>query len=119
MFFFPFSFFFFFWQAQGASPAVAPPPARKFKWSTTADDVYKFNPATATALENIDAPIDWTALKGVDKSDDGAEGVFFAELVAGVVVLKASRSVGSELFCSLLKAYVDVYAPPVRVIRYF
>ena len=46
-----------------------------------------------------------------------AQGVYFIELEDGVVVVKPSRSLASELFASLLASHMEVFTPPWRLVR--
>lgn len=50
------------------------------------------------------------------RSESGAEGVFFVETPVGAIVVKGSRSLGSEFFASLLSLRLGVLAPRSRVL---
>eukprot|EP00039_Didymoeca_costata_P019312 m.337022 g.337022 ORF g.337022 m.337022 type:complete len:402 (+) comp18025_c0_seq1:122-1327(+) len=91
------------------------PGGKKYKWSTSLDVQYKFDHDNARPREDISG-IDWSKLEGVERSDAGAEGVYFVETDTGAIVLKGSRSIAPEAFSCLLGLKLGVLAPKFRVI---
>lgn len=94
-----------------------PVKASKFKWATSLDNQFKFDFKTATPKEDI-AEIDWGKdIKGMERSEAGAEGVFFIETNSGALVLKGSRSMGAEVFSCLLGINLGIFCPRWRLIE--
>lgn len=88
----------------------------RFKWKTALDDTFTFNFATASPREDV-ATIDWSSeVRGVERSEAGAEGVFFVETTKGAVVLKGSRSMAGECFSALLGLELGIFSPQWRII---
>lgn len=54
--------------------------------------------------------------QGVERSDAGAEGVFFVETNKGAVVLKGSRSMAAEVYSSMLGLKLGIFCPAWRII---
>jgi len=90
--------------------------SNRFKWQTSLDNQFVFDFKTASPRENL-CKIDWaTELKGVQRSEAGAEGVFFAETNTGALVVKGSRSIAPEMFSCILGIQLGVYCPRWRLI---
>eukprot|EP00053_Salpingoeca_punica_P017161 m.164318 g.164318 ORF g.164318 m.164318 type:complete len:399 (-) comp17131_c3_seq1:407-1603(-) len=95
--------------------AASSEPGR-FKWETSLDRKFTFDFARAVPHSHIDR-IAWTqGMKGVERSEAGAEGVFFVDTNDGAFVVKGSRSLASEAYASLLAARLGVYSPRWRIV---
>mmetsp|Transcript_23442 Transcript_23442/g.61391 ORF Transcript_23442/g.61391 Transcript_23442/m.61391 type:complete len:403 (+) Transcript_23442:63-1271(+) len=112
-------------EAAAADPAAKPAPGgdggaaaapAKYKWATSLDSQFVFDFKRATPKQDVAAMCWGKDVVGVMRSDAGAEGVFFVQTSSGAVVLKGSRSMGPEVFSSLLGTALGVYCPPWRVI---
>eukprot|EP00999_Lentomonas_sp_LEN2_P002787 NODE_655_length_1285_cov_93.278929_g616_i0.p1 GENE.NODE_655_length_1285_cov_93.278929_g616_i0~~NODE_655_length_1285_cov_93.278929_g616_i0.p1 ORF type:complete len:390 (-),score=102.73 NODE_655_length_1285_cov_93.278929_g616_i0:116-1231(-) len=88
---------------------------KKYKWATSLDNVFKFDHVNAVPRKDLEK-IQWGTLKGVERSDNGAEGVFFAETPEGALVLKGSKSLAPELFSCLVNLRLGIYVPMFRVL---
>eukprot|EP00041_Stephanoeca_diplocostata_P016054 m.312304 g.312304 ORF g.312304 m.312304 type:complete len:397 (+) comp20238_c0_seq9:270-1460(+) len=99
---------------QGSSEGSGAPS--KYKWATSLDTQFEFDFKSATPKEDI-TDIKWrTGIKGIMRSEAGAEGVFFVETDAGAVVLKGSRSMGAEIYSCLLGTKLGIFCPRWRLI---
>eukprot|EP00040_Diaphanoeca_grandis_P015492 m.79125 g.79125 ORF g.79125 m.79125 type:complete len:396 (+) comp25182_c0_seq1:44-1231(+) len=88
----------------------------RFKFQTALDKQFVFNFKTASPRGNI-CKIDWASeCKGVQRSEAGAEGVFFVSTTTGAVVIKGSRSIAPEMFSCMLGVALGVYCPRWRLI---
>jgi hypothetical protein len=56
-------------------------------------------------------------VKGVERAAGGSEGLFFVDHVnSGAIIVKRSKALGSEIFCTLLALRLGVRTPFTRVI---
>mmetsp|Transcript_69081 Transcript_69081/g.131784 ORF Transcript_69081/g.131784 Transcript_69081/m.131784 type:complete len:594 (-) Transcript_69081:170-1951(-) len=77
---------------------------------------YRFPHAEVEGFNDLDR-IDWSACVGVQRSDDGSEGVLFVELPGKrAVVVKAPVHVASEMFGNVLCGQLGVMCPNVRLV---
>lgn len=107
-----------YWPMAGASDTLhsEAEPQKERKWKTALDDPFKFDFGVARPHRDL-AGIRWdTGLKGVVRSEAGAEGVFFVDSVDGAFVVKGSRSLAAEAFASLVSCELGVYTPPWRIV---
>eukprot|EP00054_Salpingoeca_dolichothecata_P027165 m.197774 g.197774 ORF g.197774 m.197774 type:complete len:396 (+) comp25882_c0_seq8:43-1230(+) len=96
---------------------TTPQPEQKFKWQTSLDSAFKFDFSQAAPVKDLSS-IGWEEkIRGVERSEAGAEGVFFVDSGnTGVFVIKASRSMASECFASLLATRLGIYGPQWRIV---
>eukprot|EP00051_Salpingoeca_urceolata_P030448 m.8936 g.8936 ORF g.8936 m.8936 type:complete len:400 (-) comp3369_c0_seq2:86-1285(-) len=97
----------------GAGDASA---QRRYKWQTSLDVQFSFDFANARPHPDL-AAINWNGVRGLQRSDAGAEGVFFADTVEGAFVVKGSRSVAAEVFSTLMAAQLGIVTPATRIVR--
>lgn len=83
-------------EASGAPTSGSKAPS-KFKWQTSLDEQFKFDFATAVPKHDIGSMNYGDEVKGVMRSDAGAEGVFFVQTAGGAVVVKGSKSIAAEV----------------------
>jgi len=92
---------------------------KKFKWSVASlDDNFKFDHSKAVGAVDLNA-IDWSpnAIKGIERSDNGSEGLFFVQTTSGALVVKRSKAIGSELFCTCLALKLGIQSPLMRIVH--
>jgi len=89
---------------------------KKFKWATSLDTNFKFDFKGAIPVLDL-SKIDWASTKGVERSESGAEGVFFVQTGEGAVVIKGSKSMAGEVFSSLLTMYFGISVPKCRILK--
>ena len=62
--------------------------------------------------------LDWSSIINIGKSVEGTEGVFFVKFPKNfVVVVKASSTLGAELYGAVLAKRIGVAAPGMRIIN--
>jgi len=93
-------------------------PQKRYKWAVAdVDGSWKFDHINASPVPDLKS-IDWdSGIKGSERSESGAEGVFFVELNSGgVVVVKGPKSVAEEFFTNLLALKLGICVPRLRVV---
>jgi hypothetical protein len=95
-------------EATTTASATVSSSGSKYKWTTALDHAFVFDFATATPKTDVSQMCWGRDVVGVMRSDAGAEGVFFVQTTTGAVVLKGSRSIGPEVFSSLLGSALGV-----------
>ncbi|PRP75788.1 hypothetical protein PROFUN_08782 [Planoprotostelium fungivorum] len=96
-------------------------------WSE--DPSWSFDPNAVHVIHDLDKPsesrlatsthivsVDWSTIKGVWTTEDGSE-LFFVELEAGVVALKGSLTIASDIFANNLAIVAGLEdVPKMRVV---
>jgi hypothetical protein len=105
--------------ASASASGTAAPGKKQFKWSVASiDSAFKFDHSVATGATNL-AAIDWSEdnVLGIERADKGSEGLFFVQTrVGGALVVKRSKAIGSEIFCTLLALRLGIAAPFARIV---
>lgn len=104
------------WPAPDCQTAPVEDAKKQPKWQTALDNPFKF--AFGTARPHRDLPgIQWqVGVNGIERSEAGAEGVFFVDSDDGAFVVKGSRSLASEAFAGLVSSELGVYGPAWRIV---
>eukprot|EP01125_Pyxidicula_operculata_P018676 TRINITY_DN6654_c0_g1_i1.p1 TRINITY_DN6654_c0_g1~~TRINITY_DN6654_c0_g1_i1.p1 ORF type:complete len:410 (-),score=38.00 TRINITY_DN6654_c0_g1_i1:9-1238(-) len=107
------------YERHDSTPKKEQPTTKKYKWSVEhIDESATLNFQTAIPIDDI-TQITWTeqSIKCIQRSETGAEGVFFIENnKSEVFVVKPSRNIACEIFSNLIAQKLGVYCPKLRVI---
>jgi len=93
--------------------------AKTSKWSTSLDNVFKIDFLNAKPFpfpQVADSPnIDFANLKleGVQRAEGGTEGLFFVSTTDGVMIVKRSFNIASEILAGRLAHTLGIYSPKV------
>lgn len=85
---------------------------------STIDQAFRFDHASAVGAVDL-AHVDWSESNviGIERSEKGSEGLFFVQhRTAGALVVKRSKAIGSEIFCTLLALRLGIPTPLARIV---